>query len=277
MRMVRKVKLTPKGEIAIMVEAELISPDSFAEKSEAEIGALAVWQGPREFLLSEFFEVEAWDEEGPEKEGGTVQILIDGDVSRVKRIGQKMTGGRIEIRGSSGMHLGSEMAGGEILLRGDAGSWAGMNMSGGLLEVEGSVGDHAGSAYRGSWRGMSGGKILVRGNARSQLGGGISGGEILVEGSVENFCGIRQSGGLILVKGDAVRGVGAEMVGGMIAVFGRIHQFTPGFIEVGPERDPAMGEKKLEGEFVKFFGDYAVSKNPKGVLYVTEYQAEAMR
>lgn len=145
--------LAPKGEIDIMVEAELISPDSFAEKSEAEIGAIAVWQGPIESPLSEFFEVEAWDEGGPEKGGGTVQILIDGDVSRVKRIGQKMTGGRIEIQGSSGMHLGSDMAGGEILVRGDAGSWAGMNMSGGLLEVEGSVGDHSGSAYRGSWRG----------------------------------------------------------------------------------------------------------------------------
>jgi len=269
MGVIQKVRLTPKGEIEIMVEAELISPDSFAGKSEAEICELSVWQGPREAKLSEFFEVEAMDEETTE-EGSTIEILIDGDVSRVKRIGQRMTKGRIEIKGSAGMHLGSEMAGGEILVRGDAGSWAGMNMRGGKIEVDGCVGDHAGSAYRGSWRGMSGGKILVHGNARSQLGGGISGGEILVEGSVENFCGIRQSGGLILVKGDAIRGVGAEMIGGSIAVLGKIHQFTPGFVESGFEQDPVIGERKIEGEFAKFLGDYAISKNPKGVLFVKE-------
>ncbi len=270
MGVIQKVKLTPKGKIEIMVEAELISPDSFAGKSEAEIGGLTVWQGPREAKLSEFFEVEAMDEETPGEGDGAVEILIDGDVSRIKRIGQNMTKGRIEILGSAGMHLGTEMVGGEILVRGDAGSWAGMNMTGGLIEVEGCVGDHAGSAYRGSWRGMSGGKIMIRGNARSQLGGGISGGEILVEGSVENFCGIRQSGGLILVKGDAIRGVGAEMIGGSIVVLGKIHQFTPGFVAAGCERDPAIGERKIEGEFSKFLGDYAISKNPKGVLFVKE-------
>jgi formylmethanofuran dehydrogenase subunit C len=270
MVLIRKVRLTPKGEIDIMVEAETISPDSFAGKSEAELCELLVWQGPREVLLSEFFEVEAWDEETTGDGDGTVDILIDGDVSRVKRIGQRMTKGKIEIFGSAGMHLGSEMAGGEIEVRGDAGPWAGMNMTGGILEVSGDVGDHAGSAYRGSWRGMSGGNILVRGNARSQVGGGMSGGEILVQGSVENFCGIRQSGGLIVVEGDAVRGVGAEMIGGSIAVLGEIHQFTPGFVAAGTERDLALGERKVEGEFAKFLGDYAISKNPKGVLFVKE-------
>ncbi len=270
MALTRKVKLTPNGEIGVMVEAELISPDSFAGKSEAEIGGLTVWQGPREASLAEFFDLVAVVEEGPVEGDGLVDILIDGDVSRVKRIGQRMTKGRIEIKGSAGMHLGSEMAGGEILVRGNAGPWAGMNMRGGKIEVGGNVGDHAGSAYRGSWRGMSGGKILVHGNARSQLGGGMSGGEIVVEGSVENFCGIRQNGGLIVVEGDAVRGVGAEMIGGSIAVLGKICQFTPGFVANGTEQDPALGERKIEGEFAKFLGDYAISKNPKGVLYVKE-------
>jgi formylmethanofuran dehydrogenase subunit C len=266
----RKVRLTPKGEIGIMIEAESISPDTFAGKSETEIGDLIVWQGPRKVPLAEFFDLEAWDEETAGEGDGAVEILIDGDVSRVKRIGQRMTKGKIELPGSAGMHLGSEMAGGEIRLKGDAGPWAGMNMRGGLLEVGGNVGDHVGSAYRGSWRGMSGGKIMIHGNARSQLGGGMSGGEIVVEGSVENFCGIRQSGGLIFVGKDAVRGVGAEMIGGSIAILGKIRQFTPGFVAAGTERDPVLGEQKIEGEFSKFAGDYAISKNPKGVLFVRE-------
>ncbi len=270
MVLIQKVKLTPKGEIDIMVEAESISPDSFAGKSESDLCEIAVWQGPREAKLAEFFDIESWDEETTDDGDGTAEILIDGDVSRVKRIGQRMTKGKIEIMGSAGMHLGSEMAGGEIRVKGNASPWAGMNMRGGRLEVGGDAGDHAGSAYRGSWRGMSGGKILIRGNARSQLGGGMSGGEIVVEGSVENFCGIRQNGGLILVGKDAVRGVGAEMTGGTIAVLGKIQNFTPGFVQAGSERNPALGDRTLEGKFSKFLGDYAISKNPKGVLYVQE-------
>lgn len=269
MVLTRKVRLSPKGEIEIMIEAESISPDTFAGKSEMEIGRLAVWQGPREAQLLEFFEIDVTEEETGDGVSA-VDILIDGDASRVKRIGQRMTSGRIEILGSAGMHLGSEMAGGEIRVRGNAGPWAGMNMTGGLLEVGGDAGDHAGSAYRGSWRGMTGGKILIHGNARSQLGGGMAGGEIVVGGSVENFCGIRQNGGLIVVGKDAVRGVGAEMVGGSIVVLGRIHQFTPGFGAASSEVDPTIGDRKIEGRFAKFTGDYAISKSPKGVLYARE-------
>ncbi len=234
--------------------------------SKEEIEKLHVWQGPRELPLSEFFEVEVRAGETPEE----TKIVIDGDVSRVKRIGQGMKAGKIEILGSAGMHLGAEMAGGSILVQGSADSWAGMEMKGGLLQIAGSAGDHVGSAYRGSWRGMTGGQIQIEGNARSQLGGGLVGGSITVAGNVENFCGIRQSGGLILVKGNAVRGLGAEMTGGVIAVFGEIKQFCPGFVDAGQEDNPKIGELQLEGKFAKFTGDFALSKNPKGLLYCRE-------
>jgi len=117
---------------------------------------------------------------------------------------------------------------------------------------------------------MTGGQIQIDGNAQSQLGGGLVGGQIVVAGSVENFCGIRQSGGLILVKGNAVRGIGAEMTGGTIAVLGKIKQFSPGLVEAGRETNPKLGELELEGMFARFSGDYAISKNPKGVLYCKE-------
>jgi formylmethanofuran dehydrogenase subunit C len=145
-----------------------------------------------------------------------------------------------------------------------------MEMKGGLLHILRDAGDHVGCAYRGNWRGMSGGKIVIDGNARSQLGGGITGGEIVVGGSVENFCGIRQGGGTILVKGSAVRGVGAEMSAGTVAVCGEIEQFTPGFVETGRENNPKLGENQLVGSFAKFTGDYAISKNPKGILYALD-------
>ena len=261
-----EIKLVPKGKIGITVEAEVIRPDVFAGLAKAEIEALHVWQGPRELPLSEFFEVEVLAGETPVD----TKIIIDGDVSRVKRIGQGMKSGKIEILGNVGMHLGAEMAGGSIFVQGSADSWAGMEMKGGLLQIAGSAGDHVGSAYRGSWRGMTGGQIQIEGNAQSQLGGGLVGGSITVAGNVENFCGIRQSGGLILVKGNAVRGLGAEMAGGIIAIFGEIKQFCPGFIDAGREENPKVGELQLEGKFAKFTGDFALSKNPKGLLYCRE-------
>jgi formylmethanofuran dehydrogenase subunit C len=261
-----EVLLKPRGEIGIMVEAEVINPVIFAGKSRDEIERLIVWQGPAKLPLADFFDVETRGSGAPED----TSIIIEGNVSRVKHIGHGMKAGKIEVCGCAGMHIGSEMSGGSILVKGNAGSWSGMEMKGGLLHIEGDAGDHVGCAYRGSWRGMSGGSIQIDGNAQSQLGGGLTGGEIVVGGDVENFCGIRQTGGLILVKGRAVRGVGAEMNGGTIAVCGGIKQFTPGFVEAGRESNPKLGENQLLGDFGKFSGDYALSKNPKGLLYNKE-------
>lgn len=261
-----EIVLLPKGEIGITVEAEAIRPDQLAGKSKAEIEGVLVWQGPSALPLKDFFDVDVRGAGSAEE----TMVVVEGDVPRVKHIGQGMKAGRIEIRGSAGMHLGAEMAGGSIIVEKDAGSWAGREMKGGLLQIKGNAGDHAGSAYRGSWRGMTGGQIQVEGNAHSQVGGGLVGGLIVVSGNVENFCGIRQSGGLIVVKGDAVRGVGAEMGGGNIAVLGRIRQFAPGFVEAGREENPKIGEFPLQGKFVKYSGDYAISKNPKGLLYAGE-------
>ena len=260
-----EVILRPKGNIDIMVEAEVINPDIFAGKTTSEIEELIVWQGAKQLPLSDFFDVEG--------SGGTpadTKIIVVGDVARVKHIGHGMKAGEIVIEGSSGMHVGSEMMGGSILVKGDAGSWAGMEMKGGTLHIIGNAGDHVGCAYRGSWRGMNGGKIIIDGNARSQLGGGMNGGEIHVGGSVENFAGIRMNSGIIVVKGDAIRGVGAEMSGGTFVVSGKIKQLSPGFEYAGTEKNPKVGETVISVEFMKFAGDYAISKTPKGILYASK-------
>jgi formylmethanofuran dehydrogenase subunit C len=265
------ILLRSKGSIGITVEAEVIRPDKFAGKNKQEIEGLIVWQGAMQFPLAEFFDVVVSQGTPPEEtKPEEISIIIEGDVSRVKRIGQGMKAGRIRVHGPAGMHLGEEMAGGSILVQGDAGSWTGMEMKGGQIHIQGNAADHIGSAYRGSWRGMTGGEILIDGNARSQLGGGMVGGRIIVAGNVENFCGIRQSGGLILVKGSAVRGVGAEMNGGTIAVCGAIKQPSPGFVETGREENAKQGDVLLEGWYARFAGDYALGKNPKGSLYCKE-------
>jgi len=259
-----EVILIPKRTIDIKLEADVITPDSFAGKSADEIGKLSVWQGPKTYPLSDFFEVKG---NGGSSAAETL-IRIKGDAMRVKRIGEGMSAGKIEIEGSAGMHVGSGMKGGEILVFGDADSWAGMEMTGGLLYIKGNAGDHVGCAYRGKWHGMKGGRIVIEGSARHQLGGGMDGGEILVEGNVEGFCGIRQNGGLIVVKGKALRGVGAEMAAGTIVIGGKIERFSPGFEYISMENGLILGRIELTGKFRKFTGDYAISKRAKGVLYV---------
>lgn len=261
-----EVILVPKGKIDIKLEAELITPDSFAGKNAEEIGKLSVLQGPNSHLLSEFFDVEG---QGGETAEDTI-IRIKGDVSRVKRIGEGMSAGKIEIEGSTGMHVGAWMKGGEILVSGDADSWAGMEMEGGLLHIKGNAGDHVGCAYRGKWHGMKGGRIVIEGSAKHQLGGGLDGGEIFVEGRVEGFCGIRQNGGLIIVKGGALRAVGAEMAGGTIVILDQIERFSPGFEYTGTQEGLSLGGFEFPGKFKKFTGDYAIKKRVKGLLYVSE-------
>ncbi|AKB34887.1 Formylmethanofuran dehydrogenase (molybdenum) subunit C [Methanosarcina siciliae C2J] len=220
-----EVTLIPKKAIDIKLEADVITPDSFAGKTSEEIGMLSVWQGPTTYPLSDFFEVTG----NAGSSAAETLIRIKGDAMRIKRIGEGMSAGKIEIEGSAGMHVGTGMKGGEIVVYGDADSWAGMEMLGGLLHIKGNAGDHVGCAYRGKWHGMKGGCIIIEGSARHQLGGGMDGGEILVEGNVEGFCGIRQNGGLIVVKGGALRTVGVEMAGGTIVVGGKIQRFSPGF------------------------------------------------
>ncbi|WP_332881605.1 formylmethanofuran dehydrogenase subunit C [Methanosarcina horonobensis] len=249
----------------IKLEADVITPDSFAGKTSEEIGALSIWQGPKTYPLSDFFEVIG----NAGSSASETLIRIKGDAMRIKRIGEGMSAGKIEIEGSAGMHVGTGMKGGEIVVYGDADSWAGMEILGGLLHIKGNAGDHVGCAYRGKWHGMKGGCIVIEGSARHQLGGGMDGGEILVEGNVEGFCGIRQNGGLIVVKGGALRTVGVEMAGGTIVIGGKIQRFSPGFEFVSMENRVTLGETEIIGEFKKFTGDYAISKRAKGALYVS--------
>ncbi len=267
-----EVILRPIGNFDLTVEAEVITPDNFAGKSEQEIAKLLVWQGPKQFPISDFFEVKG-------KGGSSAQdttIIVDGDVPRVKRIGESMTAGKIIVKGSTNMHTGAFMAGGEILVEGNTDAWPGMEMKGGLLHIMGNSLDHVGSAYRGSWKGMSGGRIVIEGNAGNQVGGGISGGEIWVKGNVDNFCGIRINGGLIVVGGNLIRTVGAEMTGGTIVVCGTIGKFTPGFLQVATESDLKFNDIECPGEFKKFTGDNAIPQKGKGVLYVSAKNNEEL-
>jgi len=253
-----KVKEIPE----IGMEAENISPDIFAGENLEGIENLRVYVGSRKERLKKFFGVEGKKAEKPED----LKIVIKGNVSRVKRIGQGMSAGEILIKGDAGMHLGSRMKGGKITTEGNVGSWTGMEMSGGKIIIEGNAGNFVGSAYRGNYKGMNGGEILIQGDAGSNIGACMTNGKITIKGNADQFVGVRMQGGLILLEGNVDSRAGAEMMKGIIVIEGSVKEMLPSFMEKGEvEKIKANGEE-IKGKFTEYMGDLA--EGGDGRVYV---------
>lgn len=228
-----QITLNLKKRPNLPVEAESITPDNFFEKSVDEIYKLPLYSGNRLEKVGDYFNVEvtAPDEEGAPgtpHQDRLPKIVLIGDFSRFKRIGQEMTAGEIVIQGSAGFHTGAMMHGGAIHIQGDAGDWLGAHMEGGQITVEGSAGHFVGSAYRGMTKGMTGGLILIHGNAGQMLGSRMRGGLIAVAGGCKDAPGYKMCAGTILIAGKAGIRAGAGMQRGTI-ILSREHTLLPTF------------------------------------------------
>ncbi len=250
------VTLKPKTEFKISVEAENISPDKFAGKTENEIQSIEVWMGNHKTQMGELFSVKV---EGLGAAADT-KIIMEGDFSRVKRIGEGMTAGLVMIKGNVDMHLGAKMSGGKISVIGNVDSWAGREMKGGELIIEGDAGYYLGAGYRGETCGMRGGKITVMGNTLDFLGEHMCGGEIIVKGNAGILAGISNNGGKIVIDGNTSR-PGSEMAKGTIIVNGTVEEMMPVFKAEGTEAVDGVTYKKYTGDVIV---------GGKGVLYVKE-------
>ncbi len=177
------------------VEAESLRPDTLVGLSSAEVAGLTLAVGNTTADLGSLFEVE-----GDARDG---ELVVEGDLQRVARIGQGMTSGRLTVRGPVGSHLGAGMLGGTIEVFGPAGHWVGAEMRGGRIHIRGSAGDYLGSAYPGSRAGMREGVILV-------------------EGAIGNEAGQAMRRGLIALSGGAGHGLGRGMIAGSIFAFGPV-------------------------------------------------------
>ncbi len=248
------VTIKPKNDIKISVEAENISPDKFAGKSEKDIQSLEAYLGNQKTTLGELFSIKV---EGTGAAADT-KIVMEGNFSRVKRIGEGMTAGLLMIKGNVDMHLGAKMSGGKITLSGNADSWAGREMKGGELIIEGDARYYLGAGYRGETCGMRGGKITVMGNALDFLGEHMCGGEIIVKGNAGILAGISNNGGKIVIEGNTSR-PGSEMAKGTIIVNGTVAEMMPVFKLEGTEAVDGVTYKKYTGDVIV---------GGKGVLYV---------
>jgi len=204
--------LSYRAAQTVPVELAGITPDRLRGKPLAEIERQEILCGNRTVPLAELFAVRgALDDE---------RIVLEGELIGVHRIGEQMTAGRIEVKGSAGRHLGSQLRGGHLEVAGDAGDFAGSELRGGVLRIRGSAGNRLGASYPGSPRGMTGGTILVDGAAGHDVGHAMRRGLIAVAGSVGDAAGRAMLAGTILVGGDCGLRSGAGMRRGTLALLG---------------------------------------------------------
>lgn len=265
-----EIKLKLNKKLDFPLEAESITPDNFAEKNHNDIKKLVVYHGNEMKTVGDYFEISG-------KSGvlNDLKIIIEGDLSMVKRIGEGMTGGEIEINGDVGMHVGNHMKGGKIIVNGNADDWAGAMLQGGELVINGDARNYVGAAYRGYWKGMTNGIIRVKGKigiesmlwARSSKG--AKKWPTLYCGSATSFLGIHNHGGTIVVEGDCDRCAGADQAWGTIVVKGKVSRLLPSYKKIGEVKEVELPNgEKISGKFVEYSGDHSVKKETNGRLFL---------
>ncbi|MGE0761184.1 MAG: formylmethanofuran dehydrogenase subunit C [Pirellulaceae bacterium] len=256
------ITLTLRERPPVPLEAEVISPDTFATLSHGEICGLPVQLGKRTRRLDDFFAVEGERSD---------ELELVGDLGQLKWLGRGMSRGRITVRGSVGMHLGAYMKRGTIEVYGDAGDWVGAEMTDGLIRIHGQAGGQVGAAYRGSLAGMRGGTIVVDGAAGLEVGMRMRRGMIVIGGPARDFAGLQMKGGtLVLCQGAEIR-TGAWMVRGtilsmrplaLLPTFAYACQANPDFVRVYARHLGSLGvrlpSQASEGAYALYGGDASV-------------------
>jgi formylmethanofuran dehydrogenase subunit C len=254
--------LIPKRKFEVPVQAACISPDVFKGKDTAEIANLPVTEGNRNVKLGDLFEIQEDNLETP-------YITINGDASKVKRIGEAMKTGEILINGDVGMHTGEKMAGGKITVNGNIGGWSGNDMKAGTIEVHGNAGDYLASPYRGNDTGMKGGLITVDGNVGTDVGCYLRGGIIKIKGAAGRFLGYHMTDGAIYVEKGSDFRFGACMRGGKIVIAGAVEEVLPSFtIDSVKPKVKIDDTQSVQGPFYVFLGD--LSEHGTGKLFINK-------
>ena len=264
----KEVILKPKYTFNVPVECKHISPDVFAGKNLEEIGKLPILEGNRRKVLGELFKVEGETGKTPTE----THIIVEGDVAKLRRIGEAMTDGKITVKGNVGHYAGFGMKGGVITIQGNAGLWLGGKMKGGTIEVFGDAGDCIGGSLRGEkpGKGMKKGTILIHGNVGAEIGRGMSGGAILVDGNCGPLPGVDMTGGSIGIKGNCEGKPGARMTGGRVVILGKIPDILPSFyIDEIRESPIKVGPTKLPGPLYVFTGDVVADIKCNGRLLIS--------
>jgi formylmethanofuran dehydrogenase subunit C len=262
------ITLTPLKAFDVPIQAPCVTPDEFSGKSVSEITKLAVTEGNRNVTLGDLFKIE-------ETKDGTSNITINGECSKVKRVGQAMKTGEITVNGNIGMHTGEKMNGGKIVVNGNSGGWTGSEMKKGTIEIHGDAGDYTASPYRGNDLGMKGGLITVDGNVGTDVGCYLKGGIIKVKGNAGRFLGFHMSEGAIYIEKDCDVRTGALMTGGKIVVGGKL-EILPSFtIDSIKPKVKVDDVTNVPGPFYVFLGD--LSEHGTGKIFANKANNPAFK
>ena len=257
------ITLHLKRQPTVPLEAEVLTPDVLAELSHAEISALTVYHGKRQLPLSEFFDIDG---------ERSADLVIHGDLPKVRWIGRAMSKGSVTVHGSVGMHLGAYMKGGRIEVHGDASDWIGAEMRNGVILIHGNAGGQIGAAYRGALDRMRDGFIEGDGIGGRGISKNMRRGTIVVGGPAKDFVGLQMKGGTILLRSGAEIRTGAWMNRGTIIslkpiplmpTFTYTSESTPLFLALlAKQLRPfgiALPLSPQEGSYRMYSGDHAVS------------------
>ncbi|GAB7015862.1 formylmethanofuran dehydrogenase subunit C [Methanogenium cariaci] len=239
MKVILEVKERHKPNLPI--EAECITPKNFLDPERE----FHVWKGNKELDITDVFHVR---KDGNAKSAEQVEIIIRGDSSHIKRVGEYMDGGKILIERDIGMHCGNFMSAGLIEIQGDADSWLGREIHGGKILCHGNAMDYAGSGYRGEKQGMQGGLIEIMGDAGDFAGETMAGGEIIIHGNAGDMPGVDIRDGRLTIMGDCSRPCG-NMSGGECRVFGTAHDMLPTFRNDGPTTIDSVPVTRFSGDY----------------------------
>lgn len=261
--MKRVVTLTLKRQPDLPLEADALRPDNTLGRSLEEILALPLLYGNETVPAGDFL-----DGQVSEAEGEGECLVLQGDFSRVKRLGQGMTGGELIIDGPAGFHTGAEMAGGSIEVRGDAGDWLGAQMTGGRITVRGNAGHWACGAYRGNTLGMKGGQVFIHGNAGRMVSTKMRGGLVVIQGDCLESPAYEMKAGTLVIGGQSGRHIATGMVRGsvillndhkLLPVFYYNCRYQPSFWPLLQksiaEQGIGLGLDYADGAFRRFTGD----------------------
>ena len=107
------VTLTVKKVPDLYLECQNVTPDAFAGKTADQITKLEGYQGKEIANLGDYFTIAG-------KAGATAadtRIVINGDCTKMKYIGSKMSAGEVVVNSSCDMYIGSWMTGGRNCVR----------------------------------------------------------------------------------------------------------------------------------------------------------------
>lgn len=206
------------------VDLSPLIPEQLKDKSVREIAALPINTTRSALTVGELFQL---------REGDRDEVVFEGGVERMDRIGAGMSAGSIRIGGEVGVEAGRRMTGGSLYIDGGAGPLAGSGMRGGKLTIGGNVGERLGGPLAGETEGMTGGVIHVLGDAGPRAGDRMRRGFILLEGAAGECAGSRMIAGTIAIGGFAGPLPGYLMNRGTILIAGGLERMGSTFLDCG--------------------------------------------